>query len=230
MGLTEILIVYFSFGAPVLVAFLVTKKCTKLLLSAVYAVAVFVFWPVFGATFLYQKHGRKLNSYSLFSGWNDEHSDVARRLEVLRLSIEGVFRKSQGPTELYRWRSEFDRYVSIALALGEETTTGRDLELLKIVQHPDPDIASACRRRKMFGKLSFQQSVARSHFLMVTYRLCSENDELVEVEQLLLSLALLLNDGRGEDEIRETFAVPLKQNSVVPDVSNLGSELWHPQI
>lgn len=230
MRLTDLLILYFSIGAPVLVTYLVTRKCTVSLSSVAYAVGVIVLWPYFGASLLLHKYGRRLSRLGLSDVSSSPSPDIERRLEIIRRSMEGLLRESHSPVELYGWRSEFDRYISISLALTDETASSTELELTKVVQHPDPDIAAACHRRKILSKLAYQRLEAREQFLSMTANLCTDDEELIDFERLLLSLAELLDDSSGVDEIRDRFGEARGQNAVIRDVSTVRTEIWQPQI
>jgi hypothetical protein len=230
MPILDLLIAYFSIGAPVLVAYIITSRCGTTISAVGYAVAVFTFWPLFGGMLLYQKYGRKLYRYSGTEISSHSYTRNSDRIDIIRIKIEEIIRTGHRPSEIYHWRSEFDRYASVLLALSSSVGGMADFELTKVVHHPDPDIANACHQRRILRRLLLQLNSTREEFLTSTKLLCSTSDALVDAEQLLLSLALLLDDRLGEAKVREMFAETDGQNAVSASVSSIGSEIWQPQI
>ena len=226
MSFTDLLILYLSLGAPVLVAYIVTKRCAGSFAAITYAAVILFFWPLFAAVLLYQKYGRRLSSLGIPSGASNIYTRENDRIDIIRKRIEKIIRGGHRPSEIYRWRSDFDRYVSVGLELSVPAEDTADYELTKVVQHPDPDIANACHQRRINGRLVSQQASSRAELIRTTQMLCADSSSRTDVEQLLLSLVLLLDDRLGEDDVRDAFGqIPGEY-----DVSNIGKEVWQPQI
>jgi hypothetical protein len=116
------------------------------------------------------------------------------------------------------------------LCMAGEAETTCDLELTRIVHHPDPEIATACHQRRELARLSLQLVSAREELLRTSTLLSTLSGETADVKQLLHSMALLLDDRCWDADMREPHSEDGGQNAAAATVSNVGKELWLPQI
>src|SRR4051794_32435522 len=123
MQVSDFLIIYLSIGAPILVAYIVTKRCTKSLSSVAYAVAVLTLWPLFACLLLYQKYRRKLKHMGSDDSLSRTQTRNSYRIHIIQNKIEKIIRSGHRPSEIYRWRSDFDRYVNVLLSLSDDAQT-----------------------------------------------------------------------------------------------------------
>ena len=185
MKLTDLLIIYFAFGAPFGVYQITTAQDpldTKAVLQIVLRI---ICWPVFAILILIERFS---NSSNVIDSSGD------RRIDEIRLEIEGLVFENDVVSSIFDFREILHRYVGLSEAAMEEVTSNPANEIFEISNSKNKDLASACLARKNLRKLSFQHSLVRNEFIDMISGFALDGEKRVRIMALAVELADRVTD------------------------------------
>ncbi len=153
---------------------------------------IFVFWPFYGFQIVSRSREK---SFSL----RDERETlrIQKRLED-SIKEEGL--------NIFEVREIISRYVGLTLAEKECMNWEVGAELLKLSNHPNPELGIKCLQRRNFERIGTHRNKASEAFVNVILPLVYNED----VYQLSLRLAESLKDDKTAQKIRERYSMTQK--------------------
>ena len=192
MKLTDLLIIYFACGAPFGV-YQITTSQDPLDTKAVLQIALrIICWPVFTTLIL-------IEWFSPGSNFADVSGH--RRIDDIRLEIEGHVFANDPVSSIFDFRETLHRYVGLSQAVTERVSSNPANELFDLSGSEHKDLASACLARKNQRKLSFQHSLVRNEFVDMISEFAEVDEKCTRVIALAMKLAEHVNDPLTENAL-----------------------------
>lgn len=149
MTFSEILIIYFSLGAPVAVYYFQRQRQFANKIAALESFRAFVLWPA--ALFRIIAAETKMAA----KDESDEAAACDRTAALLRKIFEIAMRdfsRCGRERDLTQFRETIERYCALSNTV-EEKAFGDASEFYAAAGHPNPELAAVCRRRRSFRKI-----------------------------------------------------------------------------
>ncbi len=225
MTISDILIIYFSFGAPFAVYQFIKGRPTSTFRSVAGTAFRFLFWLpillILGITAILKFAGS-----SDFAGANDLDARMDKDIRDAQSAVADLFRMTERHISIHEFHEILERYTGLSL-LAKSRAMGAAAphhEIFAITEHENTQLAAICFERRNRARLFRHHIDARADFLKVIKE-CSFLDELML--PTAIKLAELLKDAAASAEL---FEVSYTRKSEVPMINQSGEDLWLPKI
>ncbi|RMG09765.1 MAG: hypothetical protein D6735_00175 [Acidobacteria bacterium] len=190
MRLAEILIIYFSFGLPLWVYYVLNNH-RRLNVSSLIGKSIFVllFWFLWAGSVLKQvmrdTRAVSVNEKKLLLLRNQIHCLLSS------YCIAGMIDKPKNSVaSLLKLRQVVDRYIDLTISKQESLKWGIGGELMRISSHPNPEIGSRCLRRRNHLRIKTRQNQATQDMLTLLKNTTCD----MRILELILQIARELHD------------------------------------
>ncbi len=231
MNFTDLLIIYFSIGAPFGVySYFQNRSELYQNDSLLKAVFPFLFW--FPTAFELLKNKTFSRNTVSASGYKERFTASAEetKLYSVQKQLEKKFQKSSCKISIYEFREILERYAGLTIACKNQNSAAGDTgsEFFKIAQNKNVELAAKCFDRRNRARLFFHQSSARQDFLQLTTSLFTAVSDKHGFAELASEFADLLEDAQARNEIEKMIV----ENSFAEKhfaLKSLETNLWKPE-
>lgn len=158
MTLTDVLIIYLAAGSPFAVYRFLNKRRRRAHAEFWDTTAVWLFWPILGATGVIRAKLRRLNALSSANASDARKNETAAWNKVRQL-FHGY------PVEIdLEARGVIERYIGLSQAVAG-TVRADEPEVFRVVGREDGAIGAACLKRRNLARLLRHHKDARVQFL-----------------------------------------------------------------
>lgn len=174
MKISDLLIIYFSIGAPAAAQFYLQNRAQpdriKLWRETVFT---FLFW--IPAAFRFFSVKGFFRSRVFFNGSNkiSPSGERAENLRRLQKEFEKILTASDCRCSVFEFRETLERYVGLTLASQAATGEG-DEEFFLAAKNKNSALAARCFERRNRQRLLSHQTAARGDFLQILSRLSAQ--------------------------------------------------------
>lgn len=204
MTLTDIFIVYFTFGAPLAVYKYLQNRSLNRSRRILYSLATFIFWvpAAVQIVYLYLR-----NAYSGDAFVSKQDLDVREKLllktgELLRIEVIGYVRAAR----LHDVRETIDRYIGLASAVRDgATATAIGSEFFDAAGRRKHDLAQRCLMRRNLRRLELHHTQARRDLFDLLEE-ASERFDVSPAVRIAIELATQLDDAKTVRNLRGLIA------------------------
>ncbi|MDQ6788130.1 MAG: hypothetical protein M3033_15100 [Acidobacteriota bacterium] len=231
MTISDLLVIYFSIGAPcgVYVYFQVRGKSApkKLWLKALFT---FFFWMPTAVRFLLHNKSIRTVFYSETEDENLPSFEREQKLYSIQKHLENFLLESNLKISIYEFREMLQRYIGLTFAAQGETEkqTETNLEFFYASQNKNPEIAARCFQRRNRERLLFHQTLARQDFLRFVAEASAFIADKENSVRLIVEFVKILEDGEAQIAIEKILA-ECSQRKNHCAVNYLEKDLWKPQ-
>jgi hypothetical protein len=207
MKITDLLIIYFSAGAPVAVYFYFQNRdrlnLKKLRLKTL---LTFFFWlPSTFELLLRNKFFQnvfflKRNKNPFFSNKQE------KKLYEFQKQLENTLQENNPGISIFELRETLDRYVGLTLAARTETSVETSKELFRAAENKNVELAAKCLYRRNRQRLFFHQTSARQDFLHVIKTLFLNTYDKKNFVVLTCEFVKALQDFEARRSLEKLFA------------------------
>lgn len=207
MEITDLLIIYFSAGAPVAVYFYFQNRdrlnLEKLRLKTLF---IFFFWLPSAFRFLlrnkfFQKTFLpKLNKKPFFLNKRE------KKLYEFQKQLENTLQENNSGISIFELRETLDRYVGLTLAVRAETSVETGKEFFRAAENKNAELAAKCLYRRNRQRLFFHQTSARQDFLHVIKTLFLNTSDKKNFVVLTCEFVKALQDFEARKLLEKLFA------------------------
>lgn len=231
MPISEILIVYFAFGAPLAVyRYLETPRVSRQRRIGI-SLATFVFWLPFAVRLSFRHFTNASFKGDFVSGSARKRSDSVtnNRQEALRKAIADA--GCELPT--HDLREVIERYTGLteaAVDLASPLPGEKAVNFFKAAGRPT-DLAARCLSRRERARFQEHLNDSRRSFLAVFDRLPANGKARIQAIRRGVELALVLNDMEAADrlgEIQSELERNGREEPVSLDISSGSFSISHP--
>jgi hypothetical protein len=223
MKFIDLLIIYFSIGAPFSVySYFQTRSEPNRNSRIIRIFFTFLFWLPAAFKLIKNKTiSRKAVSTVRYKKTSPA-SVVEIKLYSIEKQLEKNFRNSGFTGSIYEFRETLERYAGLTLSCKNQSLAASDasLEFYSITENKNTKLAAKCFDRRNRRRLFFHQTVARQDFLQIIADLLVVISDKREFIKLALEFVDLLEDSQARDEIEK---MPV-ENSLA--VKLLETDLW----
>ena len=202
MPISEILIVYFAFGAPLAVYHFFETRTVSRRRRILGSLATFLFWIPFAVRLSYRHLTNALFDPGFVSAPHSKRSDLAtaKRQEA----VETAMSASGCPLTKHDLRVVLDRYVGLSHAVatnrGSSDPGEKIVNLLKVSGRTS-DLAARCLARRERMRLEKHLEASRESCLRLFDQLAASGQLRSRAVRRGVELALLLNDADAADRL-----------------------------
>ncbi|HKP69713.1 MAG TPA: hypothetical protein VJV05_10555 [Pyrinomonadaceae bacterium] len=201
MPISEILIVYFAFGAPLAVyRFLETRKVSRQR-RILESLATFVFWIPFAVKLSYRHLTNASSDTEFVSPRAKKYDSVTNKREE---ALESAMIASGCRLSRHDLREIIERYVGLsnAAATSSDSAVPGDkiVNFLGVAGRPN-DLGARCLARRERTRLERHLDASRESFLSLFGNLSSNGKDRSRAIRRGVELALLLNDLDAADHL-----------------------------
>ncbi len=207
MKITDLLIIYFSAGAPVAVYFyfqnrdrLNLKKLRLKTLSSFFFWLPSAFQLLLRNQLLQNAFLSKRNKKPFFSTKRE------KKLYKFQKQLEKILQKTSSGISIFELRETLDRYVGLTLAAREETSVETGKEFFRAAENKNVELAAKCLYRRNRQRLFFHQTSARQDFLHVIKTLFLSTYDKKNFVVLTCEFVKALQDFEARKLLEKLFA------------------------
>jgi hypothetical protein len=217
MKITDLLIIYFSAGAPVAVYFYFqNRERMDFRMLRLKTLLTFFFWlPSVYQFFLKNKFLQK----TFFS------IERERKLYEIQKQFERVLRESGSRVSIYEFRETLDRYVGLTLAAQAETSVETSKEFFRAAKNKNVELAAKCFNRRNRQRLFFHQTSARQDFLQIIENFFVATSDKKDFAVLTCEFVEVLREFEAQKSLEKIFAEK-SPNDKRLSVKVLEQDLW----
>lgn len=225
MTIPDILIIYFSFGAPFAVYQFIQDRKTSKFRLVFDTVFHFLFWlPLmlrYGLAFILKSAGS-----NDFAETDDSDAELENVIRKSQSDITDHFRTSARHISINEFREILDRYVGLSLLVKHQVSGMVESHhaLFAITDHQDVRLAAICFERRNREHIFRHHIDARADFLKVMQECAFPGDRML---LSAIGLAKLLKDLPASATLLENL---YGRNQGVREISGSGEDLWLPEI
>ena len=238
MKISDLLIIYFSIGAPVAVR-VYFQKCgatarpnpTKARRAAL---LTFIFWLPAVVRFFREKELTRKIFRSEIKTKKSAIFGRAENLRALEKRIEKIAVQSLVEISIFELRETLTRYVGLTIAAQKSAHAGGDwsahTEFFRVAGHDAPEFAAKCFSRRNRERIFFHQKRAQTDFLNFCKNVFSAatHPDAAEFFSTASQLVKILTDEAASSALEKMFAeqnLPEKCFLEKP----LENDLWKPR-
>lgn len=206
MTISELLVIYFSAGAPVAVYFYLQnraqpnrKKIWRL------TVFTFLFWIPAAARLLFANEIFRKNNFPDCALEFSPPVESEEKLRLLQKRLEKILQSSGGAYSVFEFRETLERYVGLTLAAHAATGDGNE-EFFLVSKNKNHALAARCLARRNLERLQFHRISARADFLQAISLLSDGVSDKREIARTAREFAKVLEDYEMENAVEKTFA------------------------
>ncbi|MEJ7846537.1 MAG: hypothetical protein WKF92_00435 [Pyrinomonadaceae bacterium] len=225
MTISDILIIYFSFGAPFAVYEFIQERQTLTFRVAFITAFRFLFWLPLLAHLSFTKILKSAGRDD-FAEIHDSDAELDKDIRNVQSAVADRFRLTARHISIHEFREILERYAGLSLLVKHQTSGAAKIDtgIFAAAGHKDPRLATVCIERRNRERLIRHHINARADFLKVIKE-CLFADEkmlppvirLTELLEDLPAMELLLADLRTR-----IFNITA--------ISESGDDLWLPEI
>ena len=225
MTIPDILIIYFSFGAPFAVYHFIQNRQTSKLRLAFGTAFHFLFWmPLvvrFGLALILES--TRIND---FAKADDSDAELEKDIRKSQSDIADRFRLGARHISIHEFREILDRYVGLSLLVKHPVSGMAEPhhEFFAIANRKNIELAFICFERRNRARLLRHHIDARADFLKVIKKYSFQDDQIL---QSAVHLVERLEDLPALAELLENS---YKRSSSVRELRESGEDLWLPEI
>ena len=230
MTISDLLVIYFSIGAPcgVYVYFQIRSKTTpkELWLKTLFT---FVFWVPTAVRFLLKNILIRPAVYYEKNDKSPLSPEREQKLYLIEKHLENLLVKSDLRISIYEFREMFQRYVGLTFAAQNESEEFLIInkELFYAAQNRNFEIADKCFQRRNRKRLFFHQTLARKDFLQFASQMVPIIADRENFAKSVIELVKILEDHEAQIAIKKILA-DNPQTGNYSAVNSLEKDLWKP--
>lgn len=231
MTISDLLVIYFSIGAPcgVYVYFQIRNQTTpeKLWLKTLFT---FVFWVPTAVRFLLNNNFVRSTIYHEINKKNRHLPEREQKLYLIEKHFEKFLVKSNFRISIYEFREMLQRYVGLTFAAQNrpEKSLTVNKELFYAAQNKNFEIAAKCFQRRNRKRLFFHQTLARKDFLQFVLQMFSVIADREDFAKSVIEFVEILEDREAQTAVKKILA-DNSQRGNYSAVNILEKDLWTPQ-
>lgn len=231
MNIIDLLIIYFSVGAPFGVYTYIQRRAeSKQNKKDLRPFFAFFFWLPCAARLIFESKFFN-QSISLFASAKSlSLSDDKERLSLVEKNLEKCLAGQRSTISIYEFREIVERYAALTIAAREQIDDGdSENEFFRIAGNKNRRLAAKCFNRRNRRRLSFHQTSARKDFLDIAAVLLAEISDKRVFVRSATQFVEMLNDSKAQKALMEMSAKRL------PEVESYADKqpekvLWKPEI
>jgi len=228
MRVSDLLVIYFSLGAPVAVYFyLQTRASSNRKKIRRETVFTFLFWipqalRVISKTRVFQNRVSSKRANEIFPPAEREEN-----LQLLQKRLENVLPEGNCGLTVFEFRETIERYAGLTLAARiENGAAGKDFFVA--AQNKNIELAAECFNRRNRRRLLFHQTSARRDFLQILARMSETVADREELGSLSVEFTGILKDSEAGKSVEELFFTAPPQGGQ-STAKILEKDLWKPE-
>lgn len=227
MNLTDLLVIYFTVGAPFAVYyFLRNRRDDKSVSFWLKNFLVFLFWLPFAPMFfLGNKHFQKIFTLNLLK--DILVKDSSQEISQYQKQIENILLKSDLEISTFDYREIVERYTGLTLASQIEVGNS-EAEVFRIAENENIKLGSICLQRRNRNKLVRHQTEARRDFLQIIEQLTDSISDTESLQKATIGIVKILNDDATRKSLEKMFAEKMQIGNP-ESVKYSEKDLWKPQ-
>lgn len=225
MTISDILIIYFSFGAPFAVYRFLQERQTSTFRVIFDTAFHFLFWLPLLVRSALVIILRSAGSND-FAVMDDSDAEMDKNIRNIQSEISDRFRMAARHISIHEFREILERYAGLSLLVKHRASGAAEMhnEIFAVAGHKNTQLASVCFERRNRARLIRHHIDARGEFLKAIKE-CSFPDEQILPPVILLTE--LLEDLPASAEMLEDLYT---RNSGVRQIYESGEDLWLPEI
>ena len=225
MTISDILIIYFSFGAPFAVYEFIQER-QPLTFRVVFNTALrFLFWLPLLALFSFTKILKSAECDD-FAEIHDSDAEVDKDIRNAQSAVADRFRLTPQHISIHEFREILERYAGLSLLVKHQTsgTAKSDTGIFAVAGHKNTQLASVCLERRNRARLIRHHIGARGDFLKVIKECSYLDDKMLPPA---IRLTELLEDLPATEQLLANLQSRIFND---PAISESGDDLWLPEI
>lgn len=222
MAISDLLVIYFSLGAPVAVYFYLQNRARRNRKNFwLETVLTFLFWIPSAVSFFFKAEFFRRTLSPARPIEILPRPEREENLFRLQKRFEKILQASDCDCTVFEFRETLERYVGLTLAT-ETSPRGANEEFFTAAQNKHPALAARCFERRNRQRLDFHQIAARRDFLQTLERLSDAVQDGRVLADAARDFVKTLSDCEAEKTVEEIFAV--KPSRVVRQSSDENKE------
>ncbi len=227
MNILDATIIYLACGTPFGVYFLLKNRSVNFS-TGIQSFFIAVFWIPFALLLCWKRVTKELTKSDISEKSEASTSNGDHTLEGLKRRLELHLPKRNSSQMLFELREATERYEGLTLALNEksDSETFANTELISILNHNNPDLASICFNRRNSAKLRVHQKKARNEFHAEISRLSELTENPGKLAEDVTEFVRLLDDKGGLAAIGAITEKLSRVNALKP-VNSVEKKEWN---
>lgn len=198
-----------------------TREDRRLAPTVGAAAVNFFGWPFTLVSLLYRLAVKKRFDQKI-----RRQNDTGLELKKLLTKVESVAHIGLQTITLFEFRSIFERYIGLAVAISAPDQASEVAEIFGVSGHPNPETASACLARKAVNKLNYHFAQARCDFIDAVDGLSAESRDPDMIGTLAIEIALAVDDPESVRKLRNTFFPAIDHTASHSSVDEV-EQIWN---
>ncbi len=207
MKISDLVVIYFSAGAPVAVYFYLQNRARSNQKNLwLETVLTLLFWIPSAVRFFFKGEFLRGDIFPVRPIEISPRTEREDNLYRLQKRFEKIMQTSDWGCSIFEFRETLERYVGLTLA-SETSARDANEEFFSAAQCENPALAARCFERRNRQRLHFHKASARRDFLQTLARLSDAVSDERELAGYAREFVKTLNDREAEKAVAKIFTV-----------------------